>query len=128
MGAKLKVVPTKPYSDPGNYQHVSKRLVEDLQSKGETSVMWANQFDNTANYKFHAKTTAKEIFNQLEGNVDGFTCAIGSGGTLAGTSIGLKELNSNIKKLVQIHKVPKCIIILNILNWKLKANHQKRRE
>ena len=97
MGAKLKVVPTKPYSDPGNYQHVSKRLVEDLQSKGETSVMWANQFDNTANYKFHAKTTAKEIFNQLEGKVDGFTCAIGSGGTLAGTSIGLKELNSNIK-------------------------------
>jgi cysteine synthase A len=90
-------VPTKPYSDPGNYQHVSKRLVEDLQSKGETSVMWANQFDNTANYKFHAKTTAKEIFNQLEGKVDGFTCAIGSGGTLAGTSIGLKELNSNIK-------------------------------
>ena len=97
MGAKLKVVPTKPYSDPGNYQHVSKRLVEDLQSKGETSVMWANQFDNTANYKFHSKTTAKEIFNQLDGKVDGFTCAIGSGGTLAGTSIGLKELNSNIK-------------------------------
>ena len=77
MGAELKVVATKPYSDPGNYQHVSKRLVVELQSKGDTSVMWANQFDNTANYKFHSKTTAKEIFTQLDGKVDGFTCAIG---------------------------------------------------
>ena len=62
----LKVVPTKPYSDSGNYQHVSKRLVEDLQSKGETSVMWANQFDNTANYKYHSKTTAKYSISLME--------------------------------------------------------------
>jgi len=97
LGAELRVVQTKPYSDPGNYQHVSKRLVEELQSKGEGSVVWANQFDNTANFEFHSKTTAREIYDQLEGKIDGFTCAIGTGGTLAGTSIGLKELDQNIK-------------------------------
>jgi len=97
LGAKLKVVETKPYSDPGNYQHISRRLAEDLKSKGDSSVIWANQFDNTSNYLFHAQTTAKEIYNQLEGKVDGFTCAIGTGGTLAGTSVGLKNLDKNIK-------------------------------
>ena len=97
LGAELRVVQTKPYSDPGNYQHVSKRLVEELQSKGKDSVIWANQFDNTANFEFHSKTTAREIYDQLEGKIDGFTCAIGTGGTLAGTSIGLKELDQNIK-------------------------------
>ena len=97
LGAELKVVETKPYSDPGNYQHISRRLAEDLKSKGESSVIWANQFDNTSNYLFHAQTTAKEIYNQLEGKVDGFTCAIGTGGTLAGTSVGLKDLDKNIK-------------------------------
>ena len=97
LGAELKVVETKPYSDPGNYQHISRRLAEDLKSKGDSSVIWANQFDNTSNYLFHAQTTAKEIYNQLEGKVDGFTCAIGTGGTLAGTSVGLKDLDKNIK-------------------------------
>jgi len=97
LGAELKVVETKPYSDPGNYQHISRRLAEDLKSKGDSSVIWANQFDNTSNYLFHAQTTAKEIYNQLEGKVDGFTCAIGTGGTLAGTSVGLKNLDKNIK-------------------------------
>ena len=97
LGAELKVVETKPYSDPGNYQHISKRLAEELKSKNSDSVIWANQFDNTANYKFHSKTTAKEIYDQLEGKVDGFTCAIGTGGTLAGTSVGLKKLNNDIK-------------------------------
>ena len=97
LGAELKVVETQPYSDPGNYQHISRRLAEDLKSKGDSSVIWANQFDNTSNYLFHAQTTAKEIYNQLEGKVDGFTCAIGTGGTLAGTSVGLKDLDKNIK-------------------------------
>ena len=60
-------------------------------------MIWANQFDNTANYEFHAKTTAREIYDQLDGKIDGFTCAIGTGGTLAGASVGLKELNPNIK-------------------------------
>ena len=97
LGAELRIVEVKPYKDPGNYQHISRRLAEELQAKGEGSVIWANQFDNTANYQFHAKTTAKEIYEQLDGKVDGFTCAIGTGGTLAGTSVGLKELNPNIK-------------------------------
>ena len=97
LGAELRVVETKPYSDPGNYQHVSRRLVEELKDKSKGSVIWANQFDNTSNYLIHAKTTAKEIYNQLDGKIDGFTCAIGTGGTLAGTSVGLKDLNKNIK-------------------------------
>ena len=97
LGAELRIVETKPYSDPGNYQHVSKRLVEELKTKGEDSVIWANQFDNISNYQFHSQTTAKEIYEQLDGRVDAFTCAIGTGGTLAGTSIGLKELDQNIK-------------------------------
>jgi cysteine synthase A len=97
LGAELRVVETKPYSDPGNYQHISRRLAEELKNKGEGSVIWANQFDNTSNYLFHAETTAKEIYNQLEGKVDGFTCAIGTGGTLAGTSVGLKDLDKDIK-------------------------------
>ena len=97
LGAELRIVETRPYSDPGNYQHVSKRLVEELKTKGEGPVIWANQFDNISNYQFHSQTTAKEIHQQLDGRVDGFTCAIGTGGTLAGTSIGLKELDQNIK-------------------------------
>ncbi len=97
LGAELRVVETKPYSDPGNYQHVSRRLVEELKEKGEDSVIWANQFDNTSNYLYHAQTTAKEIFEELGGKIDGFTCAIGTGGTLAGVSIGLKKLNKDIK-------------------------------
>ena len=97
LGAELRVVETKPYSDPGNYQHVSRRLVEELKDKSKGSVIWANQFDNTSNYLIHAKTTAKEIYNQLDGKIDGFTCAIGTGGTLAGTSVGLKDLDKNIK-------------------------------
>ena len=97
LGAELRIVETKPYTDLGNYQHVSKRLVEELKTKGEGPVIWANQFDNISNYQFHSQTTAKEIYDQLDGRVDGFTCAIGTGGTLAGTSIGLKELDKNIK-------------------------------
>jgi len=97
LGAELRVVETKPYADPGNYQHISRRLAEELKEKGEGSVIWANQFDNTSNYLYHAQTTAIEIFDQLEGKVDGFTCSIGTGGTLAGTSVGLKKLNKDIK-------------------------------
>ena len=99
LGAELRVVETKPYSDPGNYQHVSRRLVEELKDKSKGSVIWANQFDNTSNYLIHAKTTAKEIYNQLDGKIDGFTCAIGTGGTLAGTSVGLKDLDKNIRSV-----------------------------
>ena len=97
MGADLRIVETLPYANMGNYQHVSKRLAEELKEKNGGNVIWGNQFDNTANYKFHEKTTAQEIFDQTEGRIDGFTCAIGTGGTLGGVSIGLKSRNKNIK-------------------------------
>ena len=97
MGAELHLVDPAPYSDDGNYQKVSKRLAEKLKNEEQVSVIWSGQFENEANYKAHQKTTALEIFDQTDGEVDGFTCAIGTGGTLTGVSLGLKEKNSNIK-------------------------------
>ena len=97
MGAELHLVDPAPYSDDGNYQKVSQRLAEKLKKEEKVSVIWAGQFENEANYKIHQTTTALEIFNQTDGAVDGFTCAIGTGGTLTGVSLGLKEKNSNIK-------------------------------
>lgn len=86
IGADLRLVPARPYRDPGNYVHVSRRLAE------ETGAFWANQFDNTANRDAHRTTTAPEIWSQLDGKVDAFTCSCGSGGTLAGIAFGLREL------------------------------------
>jgi cysteine synthase A len=97
MGAELHLVDPAPYSDDGNYQKVSQRLAEKFKQEEKVSVIWSGQFENEANYKAHQKTTALEIFNQTDGDVDGFTCAIGTGGTLTGVSLGLKEKNSNIK-------------------------------
>jgi cysteine synthase A len=85
IGADLRLVPAKPYKDPGNYVHVSRRLAE------EGGYVWANQFDNLANREGHRTTTAPEIWQQLDGKIDAFTCACGTGGTLAGTAIGLHE-------------------------------------
>ena len=97
MGADLHLVDAKPYSDPGNYQRVSENLAHSLEKETGKKTFWAGQFENLSNYKFHQKTTAKEIFSQTNGKLDGFTCAIGTGGTLAGASVGLKELNPDIK-------------------------------
>ena len=97
MGAELHLVDPAPYADEGNYQKVSKKLAEKLKNDQDVSVFWSGQFENTSNYKFHKITTAKEIFDQTNGKVDGFTCAIGTGGTLTGVSQGLKEKNSDIK-------------------------------
>ena len=97
MGAELHLVDPAPYSEEGNYQKVSQRLAEKLAREEKVSVIWAGQFENEANYKIHQATTAKEIFDQTKGTVDGFTCSIGTGGTLTGVSLGLKEKNSNIK-------------------------------
>ena len=97
MGADLKIVESLPYSDSGNYQHVSRKLALELNEKNGGNVIWGNQFDNIANYKFHESTTAQEILNQTEGKIDGFTCAIGTGGTLSGVSVGIKQKNKNIK-------------------------------
>ena len=96
MGAELHLVDAKPYSDPGNYQRVSENLAQKLEKETGKKTFWAGQFENLANYKFHEKTTAKEIFDQTNEKVDGFTCAIGTGGTLTGVSVGLKNLNKDI--------------------------------
>ena len=97
LGAELIEVEAVPYSDPKNYIKQSKRIAEDLNKSSSNGVYWANQFDNTINSEAHIKTTAEEIWSQTAGTVDGFTCAVGTGGTLAGVSIGLKNKNKNIK-------------------------------
>ena len=97
LGAELIEVDAVPYSNPKNYIKQSKQIAEDLNKNNKNGVYWANQFDNLINTDAHIKTTAEEIWNQTAGSVDGFTCAVGTGGTLAGVSIGLKEKNKNIK-------------------------------
>ncbi len=84
IGADLRLVPAKPYKDPGNYVHVSERLAKEL------GAVWANQFDNLANREGHRLTTGAEIWAQTGGKVDAFTCACGTGGTLAGVAMALK--------------------------------------
>ena len=96
LGADLKLVPAAPYSNPGNFQHVAKRLAEELSKTEQHGVIWANQFDNVANRDAHTKTTAPEIWEQTNGTVDAFITSVGSGGSLAGTAIGLKGFNKNI--------------------------------
>ena len=97
LGAELIEVEAVPYSDSNNYIKLSKKLSEDLNKKDKNGVYWANQFDNIINTESHIRTTAEEIWNQTNGKVDAFTCAVGTGGTLAGVSIGLKDRNKNIK-------------------------------
>ena len=96
IGADLRLVPAKPFKDPGNYVHVSRRMAEEMQAAGE-SVIWANQFDNLANREGHRLTTGQEIWDQTAGKVDAFTCACGTGGTLAGVALALKEKNPNVR-------------------------------
>ena len=91
IGADLRLIPAKPYRDPGNYVHVSRRLAE------ETGAVWANQFDNLANREGHRLTTGPEIWHQTAGRVDAFTCSCGTGGTLAGVSLALKQRNPNVR-------------------------------
>jgi cysteine synthase len=92
LGAELVLVPAAPYSNPGHYVHTSRRIAQET-----VGAIWANQFDNTANRLAHVKTTAQEIWRQTEGKVDGFTCAVGTGGTLAGVGLGLKEHNPAVQ-------------------------------
>ena len=91
IGADLRLVPAKPFKDPGNYVHVSRRLAEEL------GAVWANQFDNLANREGHRTTTGPEIWAQTAGRVDAFTCACGTGGTLAGVSLALKERKAEVR-------------------------------
>ncbi len=97
LGAELIEVDAVPYSNPNNYIKQSKKIAEDLNKIDKNGVYWANQFDNVVNTEAHIRTTAEEIWSQTAGSIDGFTCAVGTGGTLAGVSIGLKNKNKNIK-------------------------------
>ncbi len=96
-GADLREVPAVPYKNPENYVHVSRRLAEELAQREPNGAIWANQFDNTANRQGHYQTTGPEIWRQTDGKVDGFICAVGTGGTLAGTGMALKERNPKIR-------------------------------
>lgn len=97
LGAEVVEVPAKPYRNPNNYVKYSARLAESLASERAGGAIWANQFDNTANRRAHIETTAPEIWRQTEGKIDGFACAVGSGGTLAGVATGLRSLRPDIK-------------------------------
>ncbi len=96
IGADLRLVPAKPYRDPGNYVHVSRRLAEEMAAETGNAI-WANQFDNLANREGHRMTTGPEIWDQTGGKIDAFTCACGTGGTLAGVSLALKERDPDIR-------------------------------
>ncbi|WP_062202933.1 cysteine synthase A [Aureimonas sp. AU12] len=97
MGAELIEVPAVPYKNPNNYVKLSGRLAQQLAATHPQGAIWANQFDNTANRDGHVVTTAEEIWQQTGGEVDGFICSVGTGGTLAGTAMGLKRHSGHIK-------------------------------
>ena len=97
IGAELRLVPAKPYKDPDNFVKYSGRLAEEISKKNNGNVLWANQFDNLANYLGHYQTTGQEIWEQTNGKIDGFICSSGTGGTIAGVGKALKEKNKNIK-------------------------------
>ena len=86
LGAELVLVPAAPYANPGHFVHTSRRIAEET-----PNAIWANQFDNIANRRAHIVGTAEEIWAQMEGRIDGFTCAAGTGGTIAGVGLGLKQ-------------------------------------
>ena len=91
LGAELVLVPPTKYSDCNHFVHTSRRLAEET-----PGALWANQFDNVANRRAHIETTAAEIWEQMDGRIDGFTCAVGTGGTIAGVGLGLKERDENV--------------------------------
>ncbi|WFU10388.1 cysteine synthase A [Rhizobium sp. CB3090] len=97
LGAELVEVPAVPYRNPNNYVKVSGRLAAELAKTEPNGAIWANQFDNVANRQAHIETTAKEIWADTNGKIDGFICSVGSGGTLAGVAMGLRGFNKDIK-------------------------------
>jgi cysteine synthase A len=96
QGASLIEVPAVPYSDPNNYVKLSGRLAERLAKEHPQGAIWANQFDNVANRQGHMETTGPEIWAETDGKIDGFICAVGTGGTLAGVAMALKSKNPNV--------------------------------
>lgn len=97
LGAELIEVDAVPYANANNYIHYSGRLAKELNETEPNGALWANQFDNTANRDFHIRTTGPEIWEQTDGRVDGFTCAVGTGGTIAGVGAALKERNPDVR-------------------------------
>jgi cysteine synthase A len=97
LGAKLVEVDAVPYANPNHYVKYSARLAEELAASEPNGAIWANQFDNTANRNAHYETTGPEIWEQTDGKVDGFICAVGSGGTLGGVSMALKERSKKVQ-------------------------------
>jgi cysteine synthase A len=96
-GADLRLVPALPYANPGNYVRFSETLAKEIAAKEPNGAIWANQFDNVANRDGHYRTTGREIWDQTNGKVDGFTCSVGSGGTLGGVALALKERNPGVR-------------------------------
>ena len=92
LGAELVLVPAAPYSNPGHFVHTSRRIAEET-----PNAIWANQFDNIANRRAHIVGTAEEIWTQMDGRIDGFTCSAGTGGTIAGVGLGLKEKDEKVR-------------------------------
>jgi cysteine synthase A len=96
-GVDLRLVPAVPYADPMNYVRYSGALAEEITAKEPNGAIWANQFDNLANRRGHYETTGPEIWAQTEGKVDAFVCSVGTGGTLSGVGIALRERNPNVR-------------------------------
>jgi cysteine synthase len=96
-GADLRLVPAAPYTNPDNYVRYSERLAAEIAAQEPNGAVWANQFDNLANRRGHYETTGPEIWEQTQGKIDGFACSVGTGGTLSGAGIALKERNRDVK-------------------------------
>jgi len=118
-GADLREVPAVPYKDPNNYVHVSRRLAEELDAETPAGAVWANQFDNVANRQGHFETTGPEIWRQTDGKVDGFVCAVGTGGTLAGVGMYLKQQKPEV--VVGLADVPGAALYNYYKHGELKA-------
>src|SRR5580765_3757473 len=97
IGADLRLVPAVPYANPMHYARYSGTLAEEIAASEPNGAIWANQFDNLANRRGHYETTGPEIWDQTDGKVDGFVCSVGTGGTLSGVGIALKERNSKVQ-------------------------------
>jgi cysteine synthase A len=118
-GADLRQVPAVPYKDPNNYVKFSGRLAEELNAQHDAGAIWANQFDNVANRDGHYRTTGPEIWRQTDGKIDGFICAVGTGGSLAGIAKYLTEQNPDIK--IGLADPPGAALYSYYANGELKA-------
>jgi len=119
LGAELVEVPAVPYRNPNNYVKIGGRLAERMARENPNGAIWANQFDNVANRDAHVRTTGPEIWEQTDGQVDGFVAAVGTGGTLAGTALALRERRKDVQ--IAIADVPGAALYNFYANGELKA-------